>query len=597
MILTSEYYCKDTITLFLPDIMEDVSFPAVNQVPDVCLGGNSLDLATYVSGDNLTWYTSDEGENGTNAPPALDTNTPGSYRLWVSQTINGCEGPLAEVNYTILEELSTPTVYAVPNICVGENAPDLGNAVLEQNILWYSSQTGGGGTPATPLVDSNNPGTFRYWVSQTSGLCESERAEVSITVVGTTAPNAPAPLDLCFGDTPPDLADLVPGAELRWYSNEVGGTGNAVAPIVNTDRSGMFTYWVSQVGNDCESPRVEVSYSVAAQVAVPLVIGTIASCEGDDPTNLGTIVSGDEVRWYPSPDRQSGSAIAPATNTGQAGTFSHWVTQREEDCESEPIEVRYTINPIPEAPAILDIPNLCIGDAPLDLAPYLIGEEPMWFDNPGSGNGFTIAPIIIPDSAGIYPYWVSQTILDCESPRSFLEVLVTDISVNAGGPYKVIEGNTQEIQAVVTVLPEDNFYSIAWQDASGTIFETDQLSTTVAPNEPTFYTITAESNGCIDMQEVLIDLIYLIDPTKVFSPNGDGRNDSWFIGDIDKYPESTLTIYNRWGSEVFQTQGYNNDWQGTWNGGEDLPVATYYYVINLNNEDQDVVTGSVTIIR
>ena len=60
------------------------------------------------------------------------------------------------------------------------------------------------------------------------------------------------------------------------------------------------------------------------------------------------------------------------------------------------------------------------------------------------------------------------------------------------------------------------------------------------------------------------------------SPNGDGKNDVFFIEGLQKYPANTLCIFNRWGNEVHKTQNYQNDWQGTWNGKE-LPDGVYFY--------------------
>ena len=51
---------------------------------------------------------------------------------------------------------------------------------------------------------------------------------------------------------------------------------------------------------------------------------------------------------------------------------------------------------------------------------------------------------------------------------------------------------------------------------------------------------------------------------------------------------------------VFKTVSYNiinNHWDGT-NNGRELPVSTYFYVIDLNNEsDNSIFKGPVTIIR
>jgi gliding motility-associated-like protein len=80
------------------------------------------------------------------------------------------------------------------------------------------------------------------------------------------------------------------------------------------------------------------------------------------------------------------------------------------------------------------------------------------------------------------------------------------------------------------------------------------------------------------------------------TPNADGDNDTFFIPCADSYPESELTVYNRWGSVVYATQNYRNDWQGTYNGTL-LPAGTYYYTYKLKPSDKDCQVGYLTIIR
>jgi gliding motility-associated-like protein/uncharacterized repeat protein (TIGR01451 family) len=70
-----------------------------------------------------------------------------------------------------------------------------------------------------------------------------------------------------------------------------------------------------------------------------------------------------------------------------------------------------------------------------------------------------------------------------------------------------------------------------------------------------------------------------------FSPNEDGNNDVFFIKNIEFYPNNTLTIYNRWGNEVFQTATYQNDWKGTF-GEQRLPDGTYFYILNIKGQKQ-----------
>lgn len=67
------------------------------------------------------------------------------------------------------------------------------------------------------------------------------------------------------------------------------------------------------------------------------------------------------------------------------------------------------------------------------------------------------------------------------------------------------------------------------------------------------------------------------------SPNGDGNNDMLVINNIKEFPNSVLTVYNRLGDEVWKSGvGYNNDFSGKNNNGDDLPPGTYYYLLELN---------------
>ena len=78
------------------------------------------------------------------------------------------------------------------------------------------------------------------------------------------------------------------------------------------------------------------------------------------------------------------------------------------------------------------------------------------------------------------------------------------------------------------------------------------------------------------------------------TPNGDGENDTWEIEDIEAYPDVTVFIYDTAGQNVFKSkQGYD-PWDGTFNRRQ-LPMGTYYYVIDLN-DGINVYKGTITVI-
>ena len=82
-----------------------------------------------------------------------------------------------------------------------------------------------------------------------------------------------------------------------------------------------------------------------------------------------------------------------------------------------------------------------------------------------------------------------------------------------------------------------------------------------------------------------------------FTPNGDGINDLWFIENVEKYPNATITVYSRWGREIYISRnGYNNNWDGTYQG-EVVPDGSYLYVIDLENDGVYDLKGWIYITQ
>jgi gliding motility-associated-like protein len=119
---------------------------------------------------------------------------------------------------------------------------------------------------------------------------------------------------------------------------------------------------------------------------------------------------------------------------------------------------------------------------------------------------------------------------------------------------------------------------------------------TVTPLDDITYTLTVTSaEGCVASDNVFVKVLKAPTIPNTFSPNGDGQHDTWVIKYLDTYPDCTVEIYNRYGQIVFQSTGYSKPWDGTFKG-QQLPVGTYYYIINPKHGRQ-VMTGFVDIIR
>ena len=74
-------------------------------------------------------------------------------------------------------------------------------------------------------------------------------------------------------------------------------------------------------------------------------------------------------------------------------------------------------------------------------------------------------------------------------------------------------------------------------------------------------------------------------------------NDTWQIDEIAAYPNIEIEIFDRWGKLVWKsTRGYPFEWEGRNTQGKDMPMDSYFYVINLN-DGSDKITGTITIMR
>jgi gliding motility-associated-like protein len=119
-------------------------------------------------------------------------------------------------------------------------------------------------------------------------------------------------------------------------------------------------------------------------------------------------------------------------------------------------------------------------------------------------------------------------------------------------------------------------------------------STTVT----TIFTVTVtDANGCFNSDTVTVFVYPEIKIPNGFSPNGDGKNDTWIIDNIQQFPDNEVEVYNRWGELLFYSKGYAVPFDGRYKG-KLLPVGTYYYVIKLNHPDHTTpYTGPLTIFR
>lgn len=134
-------------------------------------------------------------------------------------------------------------------------------------------------------------------------------------------------------------------------------------------------------------------------------------------------------------------------------------------------------------------------------------------------------------------------------------------------------------------------YFYAWSNG------TDDYINSGLSNETYTLTVT-DLLGCIGEDTVYIPKngIGCIDPVNAFSPNFDDYNDTWVIDNMGLYPDAQVQIFNKWGTLIHEQTGVYEPWNGKTKGAE-LPADTFYWIINLNHPDREILKGNITIVR
>ncbi|TND01977.1 MAG: hypothetical protein FD123_4128, partial [Bacteroidetes bacterium] len=441
-------------------------------------------------------------------------------------------------------------------------------------------------------------------------LCEGDSVNFSVTATGT-------------------------GLTYQWRKGTLNlvNTGNisgatsvtlTINPATVSDAGNNYNVIVSSAcGNDTS---INVSLAVdTATVIIPQPAGQTV-CEGDSVsfsvTATGTGITYQWRKRKGTLNLVDGGNISGATSAtliinpatvSDAGTNYNVIVSGT--CGNDTsINISLAVN---TAPVITSGPasqTVCEGDSvSFSVTATGTGLTYQWrkgmlnLVNAGNISGatsaiLTINPVTLSDAGTDYHVIVSGSCTpDDTSILATLSVNPAPVAV-AGSNSPVCAGTTINL----TTQPVAGA-TYLWTGPGGYV-STDQnpVILSAAATDGGTYFLTVSANGCTSAPSTAAVAVNDCDTMDFFlpegfSPNGDGINDLFVIRGIGYYPANVFIIFNRWGNKVFEAGPYQNTWDGKSTtgiriGGDELPVGTYFYILDLGNNTA-VIKGTIYLNR
>jgi len=500
-------------------------------------------------------------------------------------------GPKTDIG---LYESQVPPTPAVTNATYCQYAtasPLTATALAGNTLLWYTTSSGGTGSPTAPTPVTTSNGTTYYYVSQEDAQgCEGARSSIYAAInAAATAPTAPSPT---YCQNAAASALTATGSNLRWYTTSTGGTGSPTAPTPTTSSTGSTDYYVTQTpSGSCESGRTDITVTIASPATAPTAPTPPTYCQNATASQL--TATGSNLRWYTTSTGGTGSSTAPTPTTSSTGSTDYYVTQTPSgSCESSRTAIVVTVNAAPQIDFTWSTP--CDGQSTKITAASTTADQYSWdFANAASVTG-----------SGAGPYEVIWSASD-----NYMVTLTTRTGTCQGNTQHFITVNPTPKVGITpfnhnlcagTTIPLEAYGAATYQWSPAIDLSNPDIANPILSVQDNLqYTVTGtDNNGCSATAQITLAispdcLTYSI--PNAFSPNRDGHNEEFRVRTGDNPRSSSLLIFNRYGGKVFESSNISYGWSGNI-GGAPAPSGTYIYVFQATTSAGAIIKRQGTII-
>lgn len=565
---------------------------------------------------------------------AIGVQNEGAYQL----TLQSSAGCVSDPQSVMVEvgEMPQPPVLSIPDAVLCQSETLVLNASPAQGTTvgydWYFNNGTGDFLMATttsptyllPAVMPSNTGT--YFVKTTADGCTAPPSNLgNVTVLGVatvvSAANPTTALTPACEGSPVQLdATLIPGADYLWYgpAGFFDEVPNPLIGAVGENGGGSYLLIVSL-------PECDLAMTASTEVfvqpmpAMPDLTGDAEACEGTATLlSVANAEAGASYFFYfgenaqPLGEGTAGQLLLENTGAAQAGGY--FAQAELNGCLSAVSEVfQLQVVPAQTDLAFAGPDQVVCGASEL---PKLEAVQPLI----GTGRWTSL------DGATVVQPSLANSVVTGLLPglNRFAWTLSNGHCANGGSDTVVVR--FEQMQAVadafslplndtlaVNLLDNDSIGTVEaldffilkkpskgslLEDGSGNVVYTPypnafgeddfryRICSMACPESCDDAVVRIRFDGTVAARDCFIP--------NLITPDGDGLDDTFIVPCASGWPGSRLVVFNRWGSMVFESDDYQNDWDGTYkNAG--LTPGTYFYQLTLNDGLRTMLQGYVVV--
>ena len=582
--------CESVNRLSVSVVINQPISPIIKNEESFCASENATitSLTNRVTNSNtVNWYLT---PNSTTPLSVTDKLVNGAiyYGAAFTSTPLFCESSPRTTVKVNIESPSKPEGNSNQFFC-NSSLPKIKDLVVTSgtNLKWYDNNN----TLLSndfALVDGG-----KYYATQTIGICESvEKFEVIVSILSPPTPTTNANTQLFCIEQNPTLNSIAitksnPLSNIKWYDSLTGGN---LLPNDTALLNGNSYYAVEESINPivCQSNN-RLKVDIIIESAATPIVSSIEAPTCAKTTGSVILTGLPNGNWEIIPS--SGASVFGTGATYKfenlsAGVSYNFKVKTANQCASQAsIEAIIPVVPLYPNAATIDVtqPTCNLPFGKIEFTQQNGMEYSI-------GGNYQTSPLFDNLQPGKY----QTSIRNSNSTTCMInteEIVINPIPKTIAFELK---SYCLQNEFIVEIIPLNNSFSlnqveITWIDKNQNSVGNDaklNVTKTIGAIDDSIYPLefTAKvantATGCETSQTISLSSVFC-DIQKGISPDGNGSNEYF---DLSTFSVKNISIFNRYGVEVYQKKNYKNEWRGQTNDGTSLPDGTYYYIITFNDE-------------